>query len=781
MPFKITARTIIQLGGELISSDGVAFYELIKNAIDAKSKRIDIAVYQSIPFDVSSQVAADMLKLQESPKKVSTAKLAELREAIRSNWIKHARSKPLLEHVESAKDITQLLQTLRLANFIEFADVGQGMSRKHLEDVFQTIGTPFRLLQQQQSIATDAPLLGEKGLGRLSSIRLGDLMTVKTTQAGDSKWHVQEIDWSEFRKDPSRLLQDVPIPSVTQVAKEAVQIQGTVIGIANLHDDWSERKLEDIAAIDLCKFRDPFESKSRFTISLTFNDRAIPIPQIDNLLFEHSHAFAKASLSFDSKGTPILRGEIDYHRFDRHTTFEAKDIDVLKAAKVKNPELLKRLGPFTVSLHWFNRLYSTAIDGIGTQKQVRDLIRQWAGGLMVFRDGFRVHPYGGPEDDWLDLDKEAFRSGGYKLNRQQIIGKVDISRRLNPALKDQTNREGLCDCIEKHALKSLLQHILRKRFKTFLEKTEGEYQKQNVVTFGDLRDRFGSQRESIQQTVQELKRLSRTHSDLKPIISRFEQAIGEIDDALRDAEVVHESLEEKRTRFLKLAGVGLMVEILAHELQRSVFASMSALTDAISEINDPNIASALKSSRVQMKSLEKRLRVLDRLSTSGRQRKEVFDPAAAVREIFSGRKAQFDRHSIKSSVVSKGNATCTVEYVKGMFYQIIENLTENAVYWLKEQLAIDPSAHLSITVTVDPESRRLLFSDTGTGVAKSDSEQVFLPFYSLKPDDEGKGLGLYICRDIAEYHGGNISLVEHGMDKDHRLRTFSLDLPKPSK
>ena len=41
---------------------------------------------------------------------------------------------------------------------------------------------------------------------------------------------------------------------------------------------------------------------------------------------------------------------------------------------------------------------------------------------MVFRDGFRVHPYGGPEDDWLDLDKEAFRSGGYKLNRQQIIG-----------------------------------------------------------------------------------------------------------------------------------------------------------------------------------------------------------------------------------------------------------------------------------------------------------------------------------------------------------------------
>lgn len=779
MPFKITARTIIQLGGELISSDGVAFYELIKNAIDAKSKRINISVFQSIPFDVATQVAADMVKIQASGKKGSIAQLEALRTTILENWVKHTRSKALRASVESAKDIPALLRNVRLLNFIEFADTGQGMSRKHLEDVFQTIGTPFRLLQQQSN-TTDSPILGEKGLGRLSSIRLGDLMTVKTTETGGAKWHVQEIDWSEFRNDPSRLLQDVPIPSVIQMEKESALDQGTTIRIANLHHDWSERKLENIAVTDLCKFRDPFESKSRFTISLTFNDRAVPIPEIDSLLFEHSHAFAKASLSFDSSGAPTLQGEIAYYRFDRQTTFEAKDIDVLKAAKL-SLDVLKRLGPFTVSLNWFNRLYATAIDGIGTQKQVRDLIRQWAGGLMVFRDGYRVHPYGGTEDDWLDLDKEAFRSGGYKLNRQQIIGKVAISRRLNPALKDQTNREGLCDCVEKQALKNLLQHILRKRFKPFLEKTEEEHQKQNAVTFGDLRDRFGSQRESMQQTVQELKRLARTHSDLKPIVTRFEHAISEIDDALRDAEVVHEGLEEKRTRFLSLAGVGLMVEILAHELQRSVFASVSALTNAISEVDDPSIASALKSSRVQMKSLEKRLRILDRLSTSGRQRKELFDPEAAVKEIFSGRQPQFDRHNIEASVVSKGNVANSVEYVKGMFYQIIENLTENSVYWLKEQAAIDPSAKLSISVTVDTKSRHLLFSDTGTGIARSDSEQVFLPFYSLKPEDEGKGLGLYICREIAEFHGGSISLVEDGMGRDQRLRTFSLDLPKPSK
>ena len=36
--FRITARTVLELGSELISSDIIAFYELIKNAFDAKSK-----------------------------------------------------------------------------------------------------------------------------------------------------------------------------------------------------------------------------------------------------------------------------------------------------------------------------------------------------------------------------------------------------------------------------------------------------------------------------------------------------------------------------------------------------------------------------------------------------------------------------------------------------------------------------------------------------------------------------------------------------------------------
>src|SRR6185295_19681074 len=51
MSFRVMARTILQLGAELISSDSIAFYELIKNAFDAGSPKVDIDVVIRLPYD----------------------------------------------------------------------------------------------------------------------------------------------------------------------------------------------------------------------------------------------------------------------------------------------------------------------------------------------------------------------------------------------------------------------------------------------------------------------------------------------------------------------------------------------------------------------------------------------------------------------------------------------------------------------------------------------------------------------------------------------------------
>ena len=100
---------------------------------------------------------------------------------------------------------------------------------------------------------------------------------------------------------------------------------------------------------------------------------------------------------------------------------------LLAIAGVSSPAVLLSLGPFQMQMFWFNRRILTAVEGIGELQAVRERVAQWSGGLMVYRDGFRVYPYGGPDDDWLDLDRKAFATSGFKVNRAQIVGKVDIS------------------------------------------------------------------------------------------------------------------------------------------------------------------------------------------------------------------------------------------------------------------------------------------------------------------------------------------------------------------
>ena len=151
---------------------------------------------------------------------------------------------------------------------------------------------------------------------------------------------------------------------------------------------------------------------------------------------------------------------------------EPELVSITKAS----PKLLRSLGPFSVTFYWFNRRLLEAIEGIGDIRHVRELLNRWTGGLMLFRDGFRVLPYGGPDDDWLNLDGIALRSSGFKVNRIQIVGKVDISSESNPELTDQTNREGLRDSDQKHIFILLLQHLFSGEFRPFLDGVEKELQ-----------------------------------------------------------------------------------------------------------------------------------------------------------------------------------------------------------------------------------------------------------------------------------------------------------------
>jgi two-component system, NtrC family, sensor histidine kinase HydH len=99
--------------------------------------------------------------------------------------------------------------------------------------------------------------------------------------------------------------------------------------------------------------------------------------------------------------------------------------------------------------------------------------------------------------------------------------------------------------------------------------------------------------------------------------------------------------------------------------------------------------------------------------------------------------------------------------------QAIENLVRNA----REAMAGHPDPRLEVTLQRDGTHAVLRVSDTGPGIDPARLERIFEPFVSTK--GTGMGLGLAICREIVEAHGGVLE-VESDVGVG---TTFTLRIP----
>ncbi len=788
MTFRVAARTILQLGSELISSDAIAFYELIKNSFDAHSPTVDIRVVSCFPYAYVQSIRVQLDEYIEEGFKPSRAQLEKLRAELLRNIDANApiiAVRRVKEQINQATAWSHFHESLERANLIEINDSGEGMSIEVLNDTYLTIGTRSRFRQRklvlnriagQSSFPQERirPILGEKGVGRLSAMRLGHLLDVRTSQAGESHWNCLSIDWDIFSHDSDAMLDEIAVAASIGPTKEDPQSSGTRITISGLTSAWSREKLERIVEQEFTKFVDPFDPEFRYPMTISFNGEKVRLKPLNKIIFENAHAFVHATFSIGAD-KPKLSGRIDYKLQKREKYFEIQGSYLLSISRMNSLLPLNSLGPFELDFYWFNRRILTALEGIGDRKTVLAIVNDWAGGLMLYRDGFRVLPYGSPDDDWLQLDQKALGASGYKVNRRQIIGKVAISSIFNPKLTDQTNREGLRDCDEKQALINVLRHVVSTEFKTFLDSVDKELRAKEPVSFHDLEERVAEEEGQIENT---LRTLISKYPEIKQdtrILSNIRTAIQQIKGIMSEAKEIADSYQEGRSELVHLAGLGLMVEIVAHELNRATSHTLSILHDAGTQTE--NLQSLFGTLEEQLKTLQKRLRVLDPLSTRGRQVKSSFDLVNWVKENIRAHEAQFKRHGIIYEITTVPNTSppiLQIKAVKGMIVQILENLTSNSVYWLKQQKKISKNFRPKITITILLDRKEIHFSDNGPGIEPDRKEDIFLPFFTTKPPGEGKGLGLYISREIAVYNGASLFLSDQCSVHKDRLNTFVL-------
>jgi signal transduction histidine kinase len=184
-----------------------------------------------------------------------------------------------------------------------------------------------------------------------------------------------------------------------------------------------------------------------------------------------------------------------------------------------------KCGPFGFRFwYWHGEPKETMVPSDSWQRINRKL--KYAGGIMVYRDGLRVLPYGVPVNDWLNIEERRSKGAKYYFfSFRRMFGYVNIDANKNPELKDKAGREGL--------IKNGAYRDLRSTLETFLIQMAALYFRDNP-DFREQLKRIKEDNELLDSHKKALlERRKALLAELKSALSKLEKQKSRI-ESLRD-------------------------------------------------------------------------------------------------------------------------------------------------------------------------------------------------------------------------------------------------------
>ncbi|MGP6391385.1 sensor histidine kinase [Citrobacter koseri] len=784
--FQVAARTLLHLGSELITSDAIAVNELIKNSIDAKSEEIDIFFISPISQEditnfidlVSTNQLVDYNSLAES---LIERKRIELSDDVCLEF--HNKVK----RISKLKDKEKVISELRKINYIRFLDSGIGMSEEILSEVFLKVGTNFKEVNDN----SDEVYLGNKGIGRLAMMRLGKYSEVTSWRSKDNCNKVY-FNWRKF-EDPEVLLSDIEIKlEQTNVPCENYD-HGTEIIIYDLTHNWTKSFIvTEIINNFLRRLRDPFsENEDEFPINVYFNsldyDDRLPIDAMSPELWNLAQKVVELRFN-PNEDKQIILNISDPKNKDSISPYSTNLKTLAHKFNCTEKEL-SDIGPFSFKLRWYNRkALKNDILNQSLSSKSKDLHTEldlWSGGIAIYRDGYRIGYSGSQSDkDWFEIDSLALKGQGYTVNRIQLIGSLQITKRYNNKLQDKSNREGLIDNTQVSLVKRIIQEIAIQTFKESINKDKyikASDRAQNIIDndVGNAIDKLNKVKETITSLNKNATKEQKDH------LKHIQENLHFVSTTVREFESITKSLKDQREDILELAGAGTMVHSVLHELMRSTNQTRELLINLSNETSNEKISSLLIKLESEIKTIDIRLRQFHPIGKAVRNRATEFNIFEDINVILGGYAQKFSDNDIRVYVTLDNSPEINdfkIKMVRGFLSIALENLISNSYYWLlKDKIfsSLSKSTERAIYIDVESDTRVIHFSDTGPGIDPNDRERIFDAGFSTKNSEkDGRGFGLFIAREVTMYHGGNLYLSDVQSQEDSRLRHFILELPK---
>lgn len=461
-----------------------------------------------------------------------------------------------------------------------------------------------------------------------------------------------------------------------------------------------------------------------------------------------------------------------------------------------------------------NISYSRLID----RDEYRDFVSRYHG-IKVVRDGFVIQGFGdGDGGDWLGLSSSSKTTGYYfDLRNDSVIGCVYLTGLANSSLKETTNREGFVEDEFFRAFKSILEVSVKRinRNRKKLNDSMKEYVIASIALSGIPSSDILNYKPTIEQIREELRTVDpvvlgkSTHidaalADYKAAQKMIEDApfvpaetvskmdeiyrsmqaasedyqllLNERDAISRKLDVINldfEKLSERIRDLFELAGLGLSVEMFAHEFDSSIRSvrlknqqivanrTNQTIDSLVSHIN--YVTYSLEALRKQMSYFNPGLKFV-------RAEKQTF----AIREFIEAHRSFYIERCNTKNIEFNVDIVLdfNVRLNRGMFNQVFDNLFSNSEYWLDYSVRHGLIDEKRYNISIQ-ERGIIVIWDNGVGISPDIETRLFDPFETKK--ENGRGLGLYIAAGNLKYSSSQIRLLNE-RNQFGNLFKFEIDV-----
>ncbi len=675
----------------------------------------------------------------------------------------------IVELVKNAYDADATIVEIKLSTIddkkihIQIYDNGHGMSEEVIKDKWLVPSTSDKFIRKYSP--KGRIMQGRKGIGRFAAAILGEKLILETVSNG-IKTNLS-INWNDFSEDKYLDEIKIDINSIWTFEENctAFNIWGSEEKLLQWNDNQIEYLIKELrkllTPIDTTKInnKDDFEIIIKFGefISSEYQYKIIkikPLPLIDYYdyrIFGKIYADGQCSLTYLNRNSGIEEEVLDFRYYLTESQKVSGTLTVDFRIFDRDPEAIETL---------VYDLIKAGDEKLG-KNEAKRMLNDIAG-ISIFRNRFRIRPYGDEGNDWLSLDKKRVQNPAQKIGANQISGIIEIEDEDISNLVEKSARDGLKENAYYYGLVSIIIQILN-----YIELKRYSYRQKTGK--GKKNYLFSSQFEVLTDYSAIKNKVISVMKDYKVSDRKVEEVNSFIEKDIYSKIKIAQELENQIAMYQGQATLGRIMDVVMHEVRKPLSWMRNQcnnleraydrylVTNNIQDIN--KVIRIIEETPNQLKIISNLFKRLNVLSTRARSSMVDFSINRTVEIALEIFKDEIDNKLISIEYIP------TQEIIfKGWREDIlsaIANILENAIYWVNFNKG---EKMIKLQLLEKPESIDICIWNNGPLIIRDllNSNSLFNPGISGKITENGPGtgLGLAIAGEAVDRNGGVIKVMD---------------------